>query len=600
MNRVPRWMFALLLLQLARLAVGACFELVPQEAYYVFYARHPALSYFDHPGALAWLLFLPAQAHPPPPIAIRLVPFLLAAVTLAGVVQLARRFVPPSAGPGGAAPRHHRRLHHPHRRRAPRRRRWSLPGLGVSASWPGRCSTASGGRGSPPGSPRGWPSIRSTPGGSSSSVRGCCSSSSRGEGRRCGPSIPGWGSSPRGWSPRRCGSGTPARLGLLPLPDRGTGASTPAGSRCGTPPRSSAASWHWCSPRCSSPLDGWRCAGCRRWPGALEEEELFLAVFSVVPAVLFLAVSLGAVVKPNWPFPLWIAGALWTARRVGPWLLPWNAAASAVLHVVALVELFGYPVRLGDDTWVGWRELTAQTRSRLAPGEFAFSADDYKTTAELLLDGTVEAYGRNLLGEPALQFDWVGLDVRRAGGAERVVPRLGSAAVRRCAVRPATGDTPAPLRAGRGGAAACWCARGNASCGGCGPGAAWGSGRPKCCDPGVLTAPTANPLAATRSLVAALLDVPRGTPPRLTPRVRRLASVSAVSPWSPSPGRSPSARGACASARRRGVPGARHRPGCSRRRRGRTPPARWSRGTGRLPPPPPLPRSARCPRPHRR
>jgi len=148
----------------------------------------------------------------------------------------------------------------------------------------------------------------------------------------------------------------------------------------------------------------------------LGEEELFLATFSLLPALLFLGVSLGAVVKPNWPFPLWIAGTLWTARRAGPWLLRWNVAASAVLHAVVLVELFAYPVRLGDDTWVGWRALTAQTRERLGPGEFAFSADDYKTTAELLLDGTVEAYGRNLLGEPALQFDWVGLQPASLAG----------------------------------------------------------------------------------------------------------------------------------------------------------------------------------------
>ncbi len=81
-----------------------------------------------------------------------------------------------------------------------------------------------------------------------------------------------------------------------------------------------------------------------------------------------------------------------------------------------LVELFAYPVRLGDDTWVGWDSLRAQTRARLAPGEFAFSADDYKTTAELLLDGTIEAHGRNLLGQPALQFDFVGLDPRALAG----------------------------------------------------------------------------------------------------------------------------------------------------------------------------------------
>ncbi|HET9158016.1 MAG TPA: glycosyltransferase family 39 protein, partial [Myxococcaceae bacterium] len=150
--------------------------------------------------------------------------------------------------------------------------------------------------------------------------------------------------------------------------------------------------------------------------GALAPEELFLAAFSLVPALVLLVVSLGAVVKPNWPFPLWVAGALWAARTAGPWLLRWNVAASAVLHTVVLIELFAYPVRLGDDTWVGWRSLREQTRARLAPGEFAFSADDYKTTAELLLDGTVEAYGRNLLGEPALQFDFAGLDVHALAG----------------------------------------------------------------------------------------------------------------------------------------------------------------------------------------
>jgi len=54
----------------------------------------------------------------------------------------------------------------------------------------------------------------------------------------------------------------------------------------------------------------------------------------------------------------------------------------------------------------------------------------------------------------------------------------------------------------------------------------------------MLNVTAADPLAATRSLVAPLLDVPRGTPPRLAPRVRRLASVSAASLGSPSPGRS--------------------------------------------------------------
>jgi len=54
----------------------------------------------------------------------------------------------------------------------------------------------------------------------------------------------------------------------------------------------------------------------------------------------------------------------------------------------------------------------------------------------------------------------------------------------------------------------------------------------------MLTAAAADPLAATRSLVAPPLDVPMGTPPLLAPRVRSLASVSATSLGSPFPGRS--------------------------------------------------------------
>src|SRR5262249_8691118 len=97
-NRSRVWLWILLLVQLARLTIGALFEIVPQEAYYLFYARHPALSYFDHPGILAWALALPAMLRPPPPILVRLVPFVFAAVTLAGTFRLARRFVPEAAG----------------------------------------------------------------------------------------------------------------------------------------------------------------------------------------------------------------------------------------------------------------------------------------------------------------------------------------------------------------------------------------------------------------------------------------------------------------------------------------------------------------------
>jgi len=414
--RVERWARVLVLLQLVRLVVGALFEIVPQEAYYLFYARHPALSYFDHPGALAWALALPARLHPPLPIAVRLVPFLFAAVTLAGVARLARRLVPAAPGPAvlllattGA---------------------FSvltvvaLPDAPLIAAWTwALCFLADAFL---DGRERAW------------LPAGLCAGLAFDSKYTAAFLFLGAGVLllllPRG---RRV-LGTPwPWLGLL------------AAGLATAPVWIWNAQHDWASflyqtagrVEHARGLSPWNLLGLlasqavlvlppllwvwgreavhavpRMLRGALPPEELFLAAFSFVPALVLLAVSLGAVVKPNWPLPLWVAGALWAARRSGPWLLRWNVVASALVHAVVLVELFAYPVRLGDDTWVGWRSLREQTRARLGPGEFAFSADDYKTTAELLLDGTVEAYGRNLLGQPALQFDLVGLDVGALAG----------------------------------------------------------------------------------------------------------------------------------------------------------------------------------------
>src|SRR6476469_136725 len=47
---------AIILLAFLRLVSASLIDLSPQEAYYWNYARHPALSYFDHPPVVAWLI----------------------------------------------------------------------------------------------------------------------------------------------------------------------------------------------------------------------------------------------------------------------------------------------------------------------------------------------------------------------------------------------------------------------------------------------------------------------------------------------------------------------------------------------------------------
>src|SRR5207249_9824652 len=40
----------------ARLWLAGQTELLPEEAYYWTYAKHPALGYFDHPPMVAWII----------------------------------------------------------------------------------------------------------------------------------------------------------------------------------------------------------------------------------------------------------------------------------------------------------------------------------------------------------------------------------------------------------------------------------------------------------------------------------------------------------------------------------------------------------------
>ncbi len=416
MRRAWPWVLVLLGLQTFRLIVGALFELVPQEAYYVFYARHPALSYFDHPGMLAWALALPARLLPPPPALVRLIPFLFSALTLAGMARLARRFVPGApetavlllATTGAFSVL----------------TVIALPDAPLVAFWTwALCFLAE---------------ALLDDHGPAWLPAGLCAGLAFDSKYTAAFLVLGAGLLllllPRG---RRSLASPWPWLGLL------------VAAMATSPVWIWNAHHGWASflfqtagrVEHARGLSAWNLLGLvgsqlllalpplfwawgreavravpRMLRGALPPEEVFLAAFSLVPAAMLGLVSLAAVVKPNWPFPLWVAGALWAARCSRPWLLRWNVRASAVLHALVLVELFAYPLRLGDDTWVGWGSLREQTRARLAPGQFAFAADDYKTTAELLVDGTVEAYGRNLLGQPALQYDLVGLDMRALAG----------------------------------------------------------------------------------------------------------------------------------------------------------------------------------------
>jgi hypothetical protein len=63
-----------------------------------------------------------------------------------------------------------------------------------------------------------------------------------------------------------------------------------------------------------------------------------------------------------------------------------------------------------DDTWVGWKELALEIKNlkEKQANTFVFSNDNYKTSACLNFFMNEKVYAQNIIGLPALHFDYLG------------------------------------------------------------------------------------------------------------------------------------------------------------------------------------------------
>jgi 4-amino-4-deoxy-L-arabinose transferase-like glycosyltransferase len=151
------------------------------------------------------------------------------------------------------------------------------------------------------------------------------------------------------------------------------------------------------------------------------ERTLFLLAFVLPLLGVCLAGSLFVQVKSNWLMPCYIAGALLIAPRLSRALLFASVGTSLLLHALAALEILLYPVSIpSDDTFYGWSDLAASVEKveRTLPGSFVFSADGYKTSAELSFYLGQKIYGPNILGLPGLQFDYLGDDLGSLAGRD--------------------------------------------------------------------------------------------------------------------------------------------------------------------------------------
>lgn len=149
----------------------------------------------------------------------------------------------------------------------------------------------------------------------------------------------------------------------------------------------------------------------RALPGA---RTLFLLCFFAPGFVGFFSLTAVFWIKINWIGPAYLSAYVLAARYADKKFRRWMLFWSLVFHLALAIELAFYPVPVrGDDTWFGWRQLAAQVEQRAAehPEAFLFSEDGYKTTAQLNFHLDRRVYGPELIGDPRFHFRyaWGGL-----------------------------------------------------------------------------------------------------------------------------------------------------------------------------------------------
>lgn len=145
-------------------------------------------------------------------------------------------------------------------------------------------------------------------------------------------------------------------------------------------------------------IQGWRLP---------EEKTLFLMSFSVPLLGFFTAVSMVYWVKLNWMMPAYISLLIWLVPYLSNKLLSYQIGVAIFLHLLVFVQIVFYPVDVkSDDTWYGWEQLAEQTEQLKSSCSdcFIFSNDGYKTSALLNYYLEEPVYGGNVIGQPAFQL----------------------------------------------------------------------------------------------------------------------------------------------------------------------------------------------------
>ena len=144
------------------------------------------------------------------------------------------------------------------------------------------------------------------------------------------------------------------------------------------------------------------------------EKVLFLLSFSFPMIGFFFAVSIFYWVKMNWIMPGYMTAIVLASIYLSRHVLKYQMIAAVVLHVLLFIQVAFYPVNVkSDDTWYGWEELSAEVEALKDeyPDHFIFANDGYKTSAVLSFYLEERIYSGNVIGKNGLQFSVLDKDL---------------------------------------------------------------------------------------------------------------------------------------------------------------------------------------------
>jgi hypothetical protein len=142
-----------------------------------------------------------------------------------------------------------------------------------------------------------------------------------------------------------------------------------------------------------------------------QAKTLFLLAFFIPTFVGFFSLTPIYWVKLNWMMPSYIAGIILAGMFINKKLLKTQIIFSIVFHILVSAQILFYLVPIkSDDTWVGWKELASEIKTlpEKKINTFVFSNDNYKTSACLNFFMDEKVYAQNIIGLPALHFDYLG------------------------------------------------------------------------------------------------------------------------------------------------------------------------------------------------